>query len=82
MYTTDTDGKKVTNYKGKEDGITDYDNKHGHANKNEGERYRDTKKKNKGRRVSVFLYTIAKNLTYLMQSAHSGFSLGLQTRLS
>lgn len=49
----DTDGKTVTNYHGKEDGVKDYAKDQGKSQTDEGERYRDTKKKNKGRRVSV-----------------------------
>ena len=55
---TDTEGKKVTNYKGTEKGLTDYDNSHGNAQSNEGERYKKSKKKNKGRKVTVrFTYS-------------------------
>jgi len=50
---SDTDGLKVTNYKGKEDGVTDFANSHGDSQKKDHERFRDTKRKNKGRRVSV-----------------------------
>jgi hypothetical protein len=43
----------VTNYKGTEKGLTDYDNSHGNSASNEGERYKKSKKKNKGRKVTV-----------------------------
>ena len=52
-FATDTDGKEVKKYHGKEDGKVKYENDKGTKQSNEHERYKDTKKKNKGRRVSV-----------------------------
>jgi hypothetical protein len=45
----------VIKYIGKEAGIKDHTHDNKKAQSDEGERYRDTKKKNKGRRVSVRL---------------------------
>ncbi|CAG7826448.1 unnamed protein product [Allacma fusca] len=51
---TDTEGKKKTDYEGGEKGITDFAKSHGNSQSNEGGRYKDSKKKNKGRKVTGF----------------------------
>jgi len=56
----------VTNYKGVEKGLTDFDKAHGNAQSNEGERYKNSKKKNKGRKVTVSI-TIG-DLTFIISS--------------
>lgn len=49
----ETDGKDVKPYQGTEAGQTDYANAHDGHNKNQGERFKTSKRKNKGRKVSV-----------------------------
>ncbi|CAL8097471.1 unnamed protein product [Orchesella dallaii] len=51
---TDTKGKNVKPYHGTEKGLTDYANDAEKSNKNEGERFKSSKRKNKGRKVSGF----------------------------
>lgn len=50
---TVTDGKDVKPYHGTEKGVTDYANEHGKQNKDQGERFKTSKRKNKGRKVTV-----------------------------